>query len=121
MFWQKCRKVFLNLAFQRSLTFTETQFILNLIYQPEERERESYIGKISLIYINSVPIAGDLRCYKFCKQKGLSYFKTSCLNIVFRFYCFINFLLNKIGDNNENFKILYKFIVLYSFTFVFSF
>jgi hypothetical protein len=40
MFWQKCRKVFLNLAFQRSLTFTETQFILNLIYQPEERERE---------------------------------------------------------------------------------
>jgi hypothetical protein len=48
MFWQKCRKVFLNLAFQRSLTFTETQFILNLIYQPEERERERVISEKSV-------------------------------------------------------------------------
>jgi|GEM_PF-1720946 len=88
MFWQKCRKVFLNLAFQRSLTFTETQFILNLIYQPEEREREreSYIGKISLIYINSVPIAGDLRCYKFCKRKRIELFQNfvpkHCLSLL---------------------------------------
>ena len=40
MFWQKCRKVFSNLAFQRSLPLTETQFVLNLICQSEERERE---------------------------------------------------------------------------------
>jgi hypothetical protein len=90
MFWQKCRKVFLNLAFQRFIPLTETQFVLNLICQPgereRERERESYIGKISLIYINSVPIAGDLRCYKFCKRKRIKLFQNfvpkHCLSLL---------------------------------------